>query len=252
MGDAVTLYWQPGCSSCLRTKEFLTKRGVPFTAVNVAADPAGWDALAGLGLRTVPVVTRGESYVFGQVLAEVADFLGLPPVGGPQLAPAALAARLDSVLATAARLARQVPEASRDVEWPGRARSIHALAYHIFHIPELFLAAAAGERLDDAALNAPPPPALADMAGVAAFGETMRGRVRDWWAGEVGGDARRPLDTYFGPQSLHVVLERTVWHSAQHTRQLATMLERLGIAPDRPLTDGDLAGLPLPESVSDS
>lgn len=32
------VYWQPGCSSCLRTKEFLTKHGVPFVSVNVMAD----------------------------------------------------------------------------------------------------------------------------------------------------------------------------------------------------------------------
>lgn len=39
-GDDVStplrLYWQPGCSSCVRTKEFLQKRGVTFESVNVA------------------------------------------------------------------------------------------------------------------------------------------------------------------------------------------------------------------------
>jgi hypothetical protein len=50
---------------------------------------------------------------------------------------------------------------------------------------------------------------------------------------------------------VHVVLERTVWHPAQHTRQLMLILESLGIAPERPLTPADLAGLPLPEKAWD-
>jgi hypothetical protein len=50
---------------------------------------------------------------------------------------------------------------------------------------------------------------------------------------------------------VHVVLERTVWHPAQHTRQLMLVLESLGIAPERPLGAADLAGLPLPEKAWD-
>lgn len=37
----IKVFWQPGCSSCLRTKEFLQKNGVVFESVNVAADPSG-------------------------------------------------------------------------------------------------------------------------------------------------------------------------------------------------------------------
>ena len=126
--ERVSLYWQPGCTSCLRTKEFLTSRAIDFDSINVAADAAGWDALAKLGVRTVPVVARGDRFVFGQVLGEVADFLGLDPVGGPALAPAALVEKLGLILDTAARLARQVPDERRDEQWPGRARSIRELA----------------------------------------------------------------------------------------------------------------------------
>lgn len=253
MSETVSLYWQPGCTSCLRTKEFLNRRGVDYESVDVAADAAGWDALAKLGIRTVPVVVRGEQFVFGQVLGEVADFLGLDAVGGPVLAPDALVDRLGLVLRTAARLAGQVPEARRDEQWPGRARSVHELAYHIFHIPEVFLDAVQhGVVLDDEALNALPPETMASMADVANFGGTMVGRIERWWRNETDPDGTCLLDTYFGTQTLHVVLERTTWHAAQHTRQVAVMLESFGITPDRPLSDADLAGLPMPESVWDA
>jgi hypothetical protein len=45
------------------------------------------------------------------------------------------------------------------------------------------------------------------------------------------------------------MLERMVWHAAQHTRQLMLMLECAGVQPDRPLTADDLRGLPLPDDV---
>ena len=251
--ERVSLYWQPGCTSCLRTKEFLTAHAVDFASVNVAADTAGWDALAKLGVRTVPVVARGNEFVFGQVLGEVASFLGLDPVGGPELAPDALVKRLVLVLGTAARLARQVPDARRDEQWPGRARSIRELAHHIFRVPETFLDTARnGAVLDDEALNALPPRDLIGMADVAAFGEAIASSVDSWWQVEADRSGNRTLETYFGPQSLHVVLERTTWHAAQHTRQIAAMLESFNIAPDRPLGDVDLIGLPLPESVWDA
>ena len=35
----------------------------------------------------------------------------------------------------------------------------------------------------------------------------------------------------------------------QHVRQLMAILERLNIAPDTPVTDKDLAGLPMPKGV---
>jgi hypothetical protein len=57
------------------------------------------------------------------------------------------------------------------------------------------------------------------------------------------------VKTFFGPQALHMLYERSTWHSAQHTRQLAAVLERFDIKPDHPLTPEDLAGLPLPERL---
>jgi len=38
----VKVFWQPGCTSCLRTKEFLTKSGVDYESINVHATPPGW------------------------------------------------------------------------------------------------------------------------------------------------------------------------------------------------------------------
>jgi hypothetical protein len=47
-------------------------------------------------------------------------------------------------------------------------------------------------------------------------------------------------------------MERTAWHSGQHTRQLMLVLEKLGIAPNQPMTDADFAGLPMPREIWDN
>ena len=57
------VYWQPGCSSCLKTKEFLLEHGVTFESINVLEDPDGFKELEILGLRLVPIVARGSDWV---------------------------------------------------------------------------------------------------------------------------------------------------------------------------------------------
>src|SRR2546430_17443203 len=59
------------------------------------------------------------------------------------------------------------------------------------------------------------------------------------------------MNTYYGKHPLQVVLKRTAWHPAKHTRQLMLILETLNIKPDRALTAADFAGLPLPDKAWD-
>ena len=82
-------------------------------------------------------------------------------------------------------------------------------------------------------------------------GSTWTRRLTGWWQAEANLDTARTMVTYWGEYPLHSVLERTTWHPAQHVRQLAMVLEGLGIVPDAPLGESELAGLPLPEKVWD-
>ena len=45
--------------------------------MNVLEDPTGLAQLQKLGLRTVPVLSRGDKYVLGQNTQQIIDFLGL-------------------------------------------------------------------------------------------------------------------------------------------------------------------------------
>src|ERR1700730_10139717 len=107
--SVIKAYWQPGCTSCLRMKEFLSKHGVPFVSVNVLEDKNAFDELETLGIRSVPIVRRGQDWANGQVLGDVARVAGIA-WGGAQVLPAAeLAARLIEIQSTAQRLFAQIP-----------------------------------------------------------------------------------------------------------------------------------------------
>ena len=94
-------------------------------------------------------------------------------------------------------------------------------------------------------------PSIRTADDIARYGEAVLARARRWWSAYPDHSCQAGMETYFGEHPVHVVLERTVWHPAQHTRQLMLILETLGLSPDRPLSAADLAGLPLPEKAWD-
>ena len=208
--------------------------------------------LRALGARSVPVVSRGEAYVFAQVISDVVSFLGLEDDPSPELSPAALSERLSRNLEAAARFVRQMPDAHLERELPNRPRSWRVLMHHVFQIPTAFLdLEEKGEALDYALLVAPPPDSLDSSEAIAVFGEQVRARFDAWWVNVKDEDFSGQVPTYFGGTTRHEMLERTVWHSTQHVRQVASLLEQVGIAPDRPLGPADIEGLPLTENVWD-
>ncbi|MCK5362254.1 MAG: glutaredoxin family protein, partial [Gammaproteobacteria bacterium] len=133
------VYWQPGCSSCLKTKEFLLANGMEFESINVLEDENGFRELEALGLRLVPIVARGRDWANGAVFRDVARVAGFEWGGHDILAPEKLLARIDKILSAARGFTAQIPEHELDTLLPGRPRSYRQLAYHIFQIPDVFL-----------------------------------------------------------------------------------------------------------------
>jgi len=220
--------------------------------VDVLNEPQGRERLLKLGVRNVPVVAKGGQYVFGQNLEDVAEFVGLHGTGHTPLPPEKLIEKWILVLRAAQRYVRQLPDRSlneRVIE--NRDRSIRLLAHHLFRIGEAFLETAI-DGVEYAVQHANVPPKDGTfLTGdeIARYGETVIARLRKWWDGLVDKSLSRKVKTFYGMQPMHVVFERSTWHSAQHARQLIHILERYGIEPERRLTPDDLAGLPLPERL---
>lgn len=248
--EPLRVFWQPGCSSCLRTKEFLTEHGIAFQSIDVLNDADGMDQMAALGVRTVPIVARGTTYVSGQILRDVAAFAGIE-WGRQVLPPDQLKARIDAIIAGAMRFAAQLPHDHLDDMLPDRPRSYRDLACHIFQIVQAFVDESEGDPLTAAKYEASAPAHVRTVPDVVFFGLQTQTRFSGWW--QMGQhDFDRPAECYYGQQSLQDFMERTAWHAGQHTRQLMLVLEKLGIPPDQPLTDADFAGLPMPAEVWDN
>jgi len=217
--------------------------------VNVLEDPNGLAELQKLGLRTVPVLSCGSKYTFGQNTQQIIDFLGLKEDGGPKLSVDELRDRVDKFMGAALELIALMPADRLGVHVPGRPRSYRTLSFHLFRVVDAFVGANEGTTLVQAMFREEPA-ADADTAALVEYGKKVRQRLRDWWARNDHA-ANRKLETYYGPQTLHELLERTTWHCGQHVRQYMMLLEKEGIAYRRPLADADFAKLPMPQNVWD-
>jgi hypothetical protein len=221
-------------------------------AVDVLNDAGGQDQLLRLGVRTVPVLARGEQYIFCQNIDDVAEFVGLQGSGHTPLPPPALLAKWENVLRAAQRYLRQIPDErlqERVIE--NRERSIRLMGHHIFRIGEAFLETAIDD-VEYRVSNANVPPAegaYTTGAQIAQYGEAILERLATWWKQLEDKTCSQTIKTFYGTPPMHQLLERSTWHSAQHTRQLIAVLERFGIRPDERLTADDLAGLPLPDGL---
>ena len=215
--------------------------------MNVDAEPAALKELERLGVPRVPAVAVGDRVVHGWNPEGVAALVGVAYAAPTRLSPQELARRLDTILAATQRAIRQVPPGKLEFKPPERDRTVRNLGYHIFRLSVAFRDGMEQRRFPGEWLQEKAPPAIADGEAIARYGESVRELLGEWltrpgaWEGGV--------ETYYGPQTGHELLERTTWHAAQHLRQLYALLERLGITPDHPLTDADFHGLPLPTAL---
>ena len=236
----------------MRTKEFLSSHGVDFAITDIVRDPDGLARLMAFGVRTVPVLARGADFIFCQSMEDVVRFVGLTiDVSSNRLPADILATKYLAVLRVARAQIGVIPADALNYQYiPPRPRSLRQLAHHIFGIADAFTRCARdGEALTSARVLALPPEGMIAISDITDYADKIVADMEDWWAttnDRVGTEMRH---TYFGDHSVHALLERSAWHSAQHVRQLAAILERLAVAPPIHLTESDLAGLPLPAGL---
>ena len=214
-------------------------------------DPGGRDRLMALGARGLPVLARGKAFVFGQRLEDVAKFIGMADYRTETLAPAVLIEKWVAILRSGQRIVQQFPQSCLEERvHEARDQSIRHMGYHALRIGDAFLATAEDGVEDWVKVSMEMPPASrASMAEIAQYGDEVIARLQHWWAAQSDENCARDVKTTTGVQSLREFLERQTWHSAQHIRQLAWRLERMGIQPDRPPSAGELAGLPIPQAI---
>lgn len=247
--EAITVYWTTGCSSCVRVKEFLTGKGVPYESVNVAKDPAAMKFLASLGIRSIPVVVRDREYTFAQSLDDVAKFVGVDNVVDV-LPPEVLIERWKKIMEIATDTISKIPTGMLNEQpKPPRARTVRDVAYHIFQVPDAYLQVVI-DGLEDwtVVANVDAPPDI-DLPAILSYAEDKKRRVAQWWDALEDRSCKQPLKMFYGVHSMHSFLERSTWHSAQHTRQLLWWCKENAIPVEQQLTKEVLQGLPMPEGL---
>ena len=198
------------------------------------------------------MVARGEQFVFGQNLEDVAEFVGLQGTGHQPLPPEQLIGKWIDVLRTAQGLIRQLPDAALNERVvANRDRSIRLMCHHVFRVGEAFLESVV-DGVEYAVQLANVPPAEGTFTTgdeIARYGESVIARLQQWWDDLDDKTCQQKVKTFFGMQPIYMLYERSTWHSAQHARQLTAVLEGRGIEPKARLKPETLAGLPLPERL---
>jgi hypothetical protein len=228
---------------------------VAFESIDVSEHPEAMKDLLRFGVYRVPIVSRGDDWIDGQSLEALARIAGIDWT--QQLRPvASLVQQIETIFQTDRALAPRIPPDKFAANLPqlkARKRPYASLSAHVGQILASFLdVVELNKRQEYAALDAPIPEHIRTLDDLSEFLEGVHGRFQSWWNGRgASTDFSAPADVYYGEQTIHQFLERTTWHMAQHTRQLQAALGELGITLERPLTDNDLQGLPIPEKIFD-
>jgi hypothetical protein len=126
----IEAYWMPGCTSCLRMKEFLEKSGKPWKSINLAEEPTAIDKLKPFGVGA-PAVAVGDRVVQGLDLVGIAELIGWdeydPPV---MLTPAELDAKYRIVLDGLIRFTGQLNDETVAYRAQENNRAIRFLVAH--------------------------------------------------------------------------------------------------------------------------
>jgi hypothetical protein len=246
--DLVEVYWMPGCTACLRLKEFVEKSGRDYLPINIDEDKAGAEKLTLLGVH-VPAACVGERCVNGLDLEGVAELIGVPYEAPVILSPAELVAKYVIINEAFRRFLVQMPQEGLSLKLPHRDRTILAVADQTATVMRAFLDAYEGTY--HSSDYWPVPDDVKTPYDLVRRANVTLQMFLEWWENDgIDDPLDRVLPTAWGHRTLHEVLEREVWHTAQHTRQIQFALEEeLHIEPNGRLTAEDLAGLPLPERV---
>ena len=218
--------------------------------------------LHAIGVRGIPVITRGEKFAFGLDLKQVDDVLGIAHDTSDSPAPEELLDRTLRVVDAALRFGRQLPEPRYHDGLPGRSeRSYLGLVNHVVAHLSRFVAVAERPDLDatdirtysnayDQPINEDPLKPGTTYEDIRQRGEAYKARAIAW-AGSAAADYSRAVPTFYGPQTVRTILESNAYSVVQHTRQLQAVVTFLGYKPDGPIGEAEYTGLKLPTALWD-
>lgn len=73
--DSITVYTKPACVQCNAVMKALDRKQLPYTKVDITADPAARDLVMALGYLQAPVVVAGANNHFSGFRPELIERL---------------------------------------------------------------------------------------------------------------------------------------------------------------------------------
>jgi hypothetical protein len=206
------------------------------------------EEITAAGLMSIPAVRKNGKYIYAQSLDDVAALVGARR-NHKRLSNDAMLDRWDPILTTAREIIAQFSDADLETNAiPRRQRTLKKVSVHIFQIPIAFRRQIQEGITEIKPIQGYMDPNIRNKADVLAFAEKTQTELKTWLASSGRAAITDRLKTYYGEQDSGQVIERAVWHCAQHTRQLDVVaVGRLGaefVAPPE-LYDG----LPLPARI---
>ena len=81
------------------------------------------------------------------------------------------------------------------------------------------------------------------------FADAATAALAGWWERTSDRELLWTVKTYYGDRPAWELLERQTWHSAQHARQLQSVLEGFGLDLSRKVEPALYQGLPMPAGL---
>lgn len=199
-----------------------------------------------MGFKGVPVVSLDGTAVHGVDLQAVAHLLQIPFDAKPDLEPKALRNRLIYFLDWLVEFVQILPSEFHDLTIQGRKRTLWEIVEHVVELSQIYRAVATtNTSFDLQATDAVPE----SNYSIPQLCQEIR-KLRKHYATEQV-DYSKAIDAYYGETSLHLILERTAWHTGQHLRQLDSLLTTSSDSYHSSLDSKQFEGLPIPNNVWD-
>ena len=227
----------------------LSSWNIEYIPVNVHGNDEARSEMESYGISTLPAAIFNRRSVSGWNPKALADLVGVAYNDRPVLKPHDLFMVLDRILRLTQEIIAPVAEEKLDVKKPSRDRTLRHLCYHVFRLSNTFVDAVEKNRLLHEWLVAPPPADIRTGRDLEGYGQKVRDRISDWKKSVSAEIFNGAVNTYYGDQGVHHLLERTVWHAGQHLRQIRDLLIENGIEPSIALDDSIFEGLPMPDDV---
>ena len=196
-------------------------------------------------IKSLPIVRIASEFYSGTNLLRVAQLLNLSYDPTPKLGARELIHRICAVNSALATYAAAIPDGMLSDKLPGRERTILGLVNHIAEISAVFIDVCGGDAFTATKAEAETE-IKRSVIEVIDRTEQLNDQLID-----LPLDPQSTIETYYGDQSLHAVLNRCVCHSAQHLRQLDHFCRLQHVYVESIKLSSILENLSLPQNVWD-